>query len=46
VFEGVLNIESFQSAVFCSVSVINAAGPMSGIPLHMVRINPHPGAVE
>ena len=45
--QGVLNIQSTESAVFCSAMIVDAAGPVAnGIDLHMVRYNPHPGTVE
>jgi hypothetical protein len=44
---GVVNIESTESAVFCTAMIINAAGAAaSGIPLRLVRVNAHPGTVE
>jgi hypothetical protein len=44
---GTVNIESTQSGVFCQAYLVDAASPTpSGVPLHLVRINPHPGAVE
>jgi hypothetical protein len=45
--EGVINIESTQSAVFCTAKTIDAAlaSPV-GVPLDLVRVNPHPGTVE
>ena len=43
---GVINIESLQSGVFCTFTVVPAAGPAFGFPLHAVRVNPHPGTVE
>jgi hypothetical protein len=44
---GTLNVESTQSGVFCSAYMMDTEtnGP-SGVALHLVRINPHPGAVE
>ena len=43
----VLNIESTQSGVFCTAAIVNAAGfAHEGSPLHLVRINGHPGAEE
>ena len=44
---GVVNIESTNSAVFCTAKVVNPQidGP-SGFALPMVRVNPHPGTVE
>ena len=50
--QGVLNIQSTESGVFCSAMLIDAAGGPGtadvpeGIDLHMVRYNPHPGTVE
>jgi hypothetical protein len=45
--QGVINIESLQSGVFCTAAVIDAdSAPEFSVPLHMVRINPHPGSVE
>ena len=46
VSQGVLNVESTQSGVFCSAMIVPAATPQSGVALHMVRINGHPGAIE
>ena len=46
VSDGVINIESLQSAVFCSFTVVPAAGPAAGFPLNAIRVNPHPGTVE
>jgi hypothetical protein len=45
--QGVVNIESTQSAVFCSAETINAAtaAPV-GVPRPLVRVNPHPGTAE
>jgi hypothetical protein len=45
--EGVINIESTQSGVFCTAKTIDAAlaSPV-GVPLDLVRVNPHPGTVE
>jgi hypothetical protein len=44
---GVVNIESTQSAVFCTAAVVDAAAPApGGISPHIVRVNPHPGTVE
>ena len=44
---GTLNIESTQSGVFCTAYLMDTdtSGP-NGVALHLVRINPHPGAVE
>ena len=47
VSEGAINIESLQSAVFCSAKSISAsAGFPDGVVLPLVRVNPHPGTVE
>ena len=47
VTQGVVNVESTQSGVFCTAMIVEAVpGRLYGIPLHMVRLNPHPGAVE
>jgi hypothetical protein len=48
VFQGVVNVEATNSAVFCTAAVIDAASepPVFSIPLHLVRVNPHPGTVE
>ena len=43
---GVFNIESLQSAVFCSAMIVDAATPQNGVARHMVRVNGHPGTVE
>ena len=45
--EGVINIESTQSGVFCTAKTIDAslASPV-GLPIDLVRVNPHPGTVE
>jgi hypothetical protein len=44
--QGVFNVESTQSAVFCSAMMVPAAAPQNGVALHMVRVNGHPGTVE
>ena len=45
--EGVINIESTQSGVFCNAKTIDAsAGFPDGVTLPLVRVNPHPGTVE
>ena len=44
--QGVINIESTQSGVFCTAMVTNAAVGGNGITLPLVRVNPHPGTVE
>jgi len=52
IVQGVLNIQSTESGVFCSAMLVDAAGGPGaanvpeGIDLHMVRYNPHPGTVE
>jgi hypothetical protein len=44
---GVVNIESTQSGVFCMANTIDAASTSpTGVPLRLVRVNPHPGTVE
>ena len=44
---GVVNIESTQSDMFCTASIMDTetSGP-NGVALHLVRVNPHPGTVE
>jgi hypothetical protein len=43
----VLNIESTQSGVFCTARIQGATlGAEEAVPLHLVRVNPHPGTVE
>jgi hypothetical protein len=44
--QGLFNIESTQSAVFCSAMVVSAVDAEEGVALHMVRVNGHPGTVE
>jgi hypothetical protein len=44
--QGVVNIESTQSAVFCNAVVLDAADAGDGFVLPLVRVNPHPGTVE
>jgi len=48
VAQGVVNVEATNSAVFCTAAVIDAAGnpPVFTMPIHLVRVNPHPGTVE
>jgi hypothetical protein len=47
VIQGGINIESDQSGVFCSAVTISASATFpDGVPLRLVRINPHPGTVE
>ena len=48
---GNVEILSTQSAIYCSAMLVHATGlsngnTTSGIALHMVRLNPHPGTVE
>jgi hypothetical protein len=43
---GVFNVEALQSAVFCTFDRVSAVDPVSGVPLHAIRVNPHPGTVE
>ena len=46
--QGVVNVEATNSAVFCTAVVVDAANLMPTFmsPLHLVRVNPHPGTVE
>jgi hypothetical protein len=45
--QGVVNVEATNSAVFCTAVIVDAAASIpNGIPLHLVRVNPHPGTVE
>ena len=48
VAQGVVNVEATNSAVFCTAAVIDAENlkPTFSMPLHLVRVNPHPGTVE
>jgi hypothetical protein len=46
VAQGVLNVEATNSAVFCTALVIDADTADTMSPLHLVRVNPHPGTVE
>jgi hypothetical protein len=47
VFQGVINIESTESGVFCNaVSIDASAAVPTGVTLPLVRVNPHPGTVE
>lgn len=43
---GVVNVESTQSGVFCTAMILRASSVDVGIDLHLVRVNPHPGTVE
>jgi hypothetical protein len=48
-FGGTVQVQSTQSAVYCSAMLTNANGGETGpagVALHMVRLNPHPGTVE
>ena len=41
---GTINIESLQSGVFCQAYLVDAAASVpSGVPIDLVRVNPHPG---
>ena len=45
--QGGVVIESTQSGVFCTAMILDAStATPNGIPLHLVRVNPHPGTVE
>ena len=47
ILQGVLNVSTTESAVFCSAMIVDAAAAtVQGVDLHMVRFNPHPGTVE
>jgi len=46
ILHGVVNIESLQSAVFCTAAIVDASSVAQGIPLRLIRVNPHPGTVE
>jgi len=45
---GVVNIESTESGIFCTAVVVDAANatPLFMGPIHLVRVNPHPGTLE
>jgi hypothetical protein len=45
---GTVNIESTQSGVFCSATVVeqSVAKPTFVMDIHLVRVNPHPGTVQ
>ena len=47
ILQGVVNVYSTQSGVFCTAMIMdsNATFP-NGIDLHMARHNAHPGTVE
>jgi len=42
--QGAVNIESTQSGVFCTATMVDDVRGLTSIPL--VRVNPHPGTVE
>jgi hypothetical protein len=42
--QGVVNIESTQSGVFCNGIIVDDVRGLSGISF--IRVNPHPGTVE
>lgn len=46
--QGTVNIEATQSAVFCTAAILDATGPTPtfALPLHLVRVNSHPGTAE
>ena len=47
VTQGLVNVEATNSAVFCTAVVVDAGTPADLMsPLHLVRVNPHPGTVE
>ena len=47
ILEGSLRVTSDQSGVFCSAMIMDASSTIaSGIALHMVRFNGHPGTAE
>jgi hypothetical protein len=48
VSQGVVNVEATNSAVFCTADRVDAENvkPAYMSPLHLVRVNPHPGTVE
>jgi hypothetical protein len=48
VLQGVVNVEATNSAVFCTAIVVDAgnATPIFMSPLHLVRVNAHPGTLE
>ena len=44
---GLVNIEATQSGVFCTAALIDAVSAVAtGVALHLVRVNAHPGTVE
>jgi hypothetical protein len=47
IIRGTVNIESTQSGVFCQAFLVDASATLpGGVPLDLVRVNPHPGTVE
>jgi hypothetical protein len=44
--QGVINIESTQSGVFCTAFIVDAATAANVASMPLVRVNPHPGTVE
>ena len=45
--EGVVNIESTESGVFCVAKILDSDDvDLVGLNLPLVRVNPHPGTVE
>jgi hypothetical protein len=45
--QGLVNIESDQSAVFCNAMIVDAgASAPTGNPLRLTRVNPHPSTVS
>ena len=48
VSQGVVNVEATNSGVFCTAVLVDALNvpPIFMSPLHLVRVNPHPGTVE
>ena len=45
--QGGIVIESTETGVFCTAITLDAGSSTpNGFPLHLVRINPHPGSVE
>ena len=44
--QGAINIESTESAVFCSAMIVDAGSLGHSVALHMVRVNAHPGTIE
>jgi hypothetical protein len=45
--QGAINVEATQSGIFCSAMIVDASAALpTGVDLHTVRVNPHPGTVE